>query len=104
MKRTTFASISFIALLLGLGFARTGFGLHYSWLILAIIVTGILFVFSRNSTKRSLPLIGIFVCCFLLGWLRGSDYFQKLSVYDDLSGKQVVVEVTALQDAVYDDK
>ncbi len=104
MKRTTFASISFITLLLGLGFARTGFGLHYSWLILAIIVTGILFVFSRNSTKRFLPLIGIFVCCFLLGWLRGSDYFQKLLVYDDLSGKQVVVEVTALQDAVYDDK
>jgi competence protein ComEC len=101
MKRTTFATILFILLLLGLGFAKTGVGLHYTWVLLAGLISGLVFIITKNKIAL---LIGLAICCFLLGWLRGSDYFQKLSVYDDLAGRQVVVEVTALQDAVYDDK
>lgn len=101
MKRTTFATILFILLLLGLGFSRTGVGLHYTWILLAGLISGLIFIITKNKISI---LVGLAICCFLLGWLRGVDYFQKLSIYDDLTDRQVIVEATALQDAVYDDK
>ncbi len=104
MRRTTFATILSIVTLCGLGFARTGIAIHFSWVLLTLIIFGSIFIVRKEKQSKLSILFVSLIVAFSIGWLRGSSTFEQFKKYDDLNGDIVVIEGTSLEDAVYNEK
>ena len=99
IRRTTILSGGLLAVLLGLGFARTGYQLAGAIAILSMLSVSV------GLRKKTLStLIMIVFCGFLIGWWRGGQYMQRVAPYQDIAMQKVVLRVTAEQDATYTDK
>lgn len=87
--------------LAGLAVARRAPEIGAEWPLVAVISTGVVFVVGR---KRSFLILALPLTLFLLGWCRGESVMKQTTVYDELIGKSVVIEATAIDDAVYSDR
>lgn len=102
VRWTTILMIALTSFLLGLGLARLQNmpSLSVWWLIVGLL--GIL-VLLRRPNKRYIFVV-LILLAGLLGWWRGSVYMERLSMYQSLYGKDVTLQVTALEDGIYNDK
>lgn len=87
--------------LVGLGFARVGPEVEGNWCIAVGLITAVILVFDHS---RRLLMVALPLCLFLLGWQRGQAVLAQTQVYDSLIGKTVIIEATAIDDAVYSDR
>ncbi|MCA9337879.1 ComEC/Rec2 family competence protein [Candidatus Saccharibacteria bacterium] len=102
IRRTTLLTVALALILVGLGLARR-VELGGSWWIIvgaALVISGYAL---RRKTKIVLW-VGIMLLALCVGWWRGSQYMGKVAAYDALYGKNTVMEVTALEDAVYSER
>ncbi|HXR49696.1 MAG TPA: ComEC/Rec2 family competence protein [Verrucomicrobiae bacterium] len=96
IRRTWLWLIAFMALITGLGLARTGYRFSGLWCGVAL---GLLFA---SLCRRSL-LTAILVVAFgiSVGWWRGSQYLDKLAGYQGLYHRKLTITAQALTDGVY---
>lgn len=98
-RQTTRLTLSFGAILLGLGWARVVPALPgaYVWAV------GLLALVSFKKARIA-SLYGVLIFGFTLGWWRGGLYMGHVRELAGLNKEKVVVVGTALSDSVYDDK
>lgn len=101
IRLTLILTMSCLAFLVGLGFARVGQVVESVWCLAAVFTTGLLIVIDK---KRRLVVMALPLCFFLLGWQRGQMVLAQTKVYDYLISKTVTIEATAIDDAVYSDR
>jgi len=107
MKHKTSVRLTFIytggaaAFLAGLGVARVAPMIEAVWVLLAGVLAVVIFGIGR---RRSFLLLALPLTLLLLGWYRGQGVMQQTVVYDELIGKTVTIEATAIDDAVYSDR
>jgi competence protein ComEC len=95
-RRTTVQLVLLVAFLLGIGLARTGYGMVWLWPAALGLLAG--FGIYRKT------LIGVVLVVLFglsLGWWRGSIFMEKLAAYRPYYDQKLTVQVEALQDAVY---
>ena len=86
----------FMGLVLGVGWAHWGHGLHGSWCVLAGIF--VLLAWRRHGWPALLLVLLFGLCC---GWWRGSVYLQRLAAYDELYYQKITITARAMNDALY---
>ncbi len=68
-----------------------------------LLIAAPLFFWSLLRPSRSMIVLAL-LFGLLLGWWRGSGFLPELQIYQKLRDKPVQLEVTALDDSVYDDR
>jgi len=101
LRLTLIFTISLALFLAGLGAARRLPMTDGVWSLSAMLVTGMGFIVTHS---RRLLLLALPLTLFLFGWYRGAVVMQQAAVYDDLIGKKVTIQATAIDDAVYGDR
>lgn len=94
--------IALAAFLGGLGFARLSQAIGLT--LVGIVAAIVLVAFFIRKQHSIIFIAALVIFAFIFGWWRGAQYMQKLTVYDDIIGRNVVMEVSASEDGVYDDK
>ncbi len=94
-RRTTLICVGCLALLVGIGLAKTVSFYPSPWFLFGLAATFL--VKKRNLTTLSLVIIG----GLLIGLWRGSIYEQKLADLHSITGQQIFIEATATSDAAY---
>ncbi len=97
VRRTSVLTVALLAFLAGLGLARLS-KLDVSWVWLAAF-SNLLIWRHKRLALLTLSLLGL-----TLGWWRGSLVMQRLSAYQPLYERKVVLKAAADSDAVYGDK
>lgn len=101
-RSTTMLSVALAATLAGLGAARIWYVFDL-WLLIPAGVVCLTAYFARGK-KSYLFWATLIIFGFLLGGWRGAQYMNKLQVYDDIIGENVVLQVEAIEDAVYSER
>lgn len=94
-RRTQLLLYGSLAVLLGIGFARSGQELNsgYYWLFVLPLF---------RLPKRSLWVGGcLLVLCFGIGWQRGTVYQYQLAAIQPYYGQHITLTATAVDDGVY---
>lgn len=97
VRRTTLLCWFFGGVLLGLFYTRVTIFPPYLIAVFAPLAT----ILRRYN---AVLLAAVLMMGFGVGWWRGSGYIGRLDVYQRLSDMPVVLQATALDDSVYDDR
>lgn len=95
-RRTTLWLLSFMAVLAGLGLARSG--LHIKPFLVMVCA---IFVVLSLKNRKAVSLILVTIFSLGLGCWRGSIYMDKLAEYELLYDKRIMLRVVATEDATY---
>lgn len=95
-RRTTVFTLGFLAFLLGLGFARTGWLISYE-LVISLVILWLVTILRL----RLLAVVATLGMAFAVGWLRGQMYMPHIETLQSLDGLKVVAVVTADSDLYY---
>jgi competence protein ComEC len=96
-QRTTFCSVFFVAIMLGLGAAKfSDTRMDVSFLLLSVLIVPCVI------NKRSIGMLAaVFLCGFVGGWWRGGVFLQKVAAYTMYEDVKVAVRVRADTSGVY---
>lgn len=96
-QTSTLLSVGCFAVLGGILLAKTG--QPFSTVMFLVVC---LAIFLRGRTV--VAVLAVVCIGLMIGWWRGSQVWKGMVVYQDYFGKQVVLNVRAAEDAVYNDK
>ncbi len=99
IRKTTIIIYALSAFLAGLGVARFAPPLEVTWVWLCFAICLLAVRQSRWIYLLTVILLGLCV-----GWWRGGNVNSQLQTYQDLYGTKVVLQVTAENDAVYNER
>lgn len=97
-RRTTVLTVLFSGFLAGLGLARVGYELGWSWLFLASVLLIITFRKQNLTSILAAVLFGV-----VAGIMRGDAFMDQTNYYEAHYGQEVVVEAQVVTPAVYAD-
>ncbi len=98
-NRTTHLIMFFAAILAGIGLSRLYDFPGVQWIILFSILVLVL------AKRRTVVLLVAVICLGLcIGWWRGHSQLQKLNELLSYEGQKITIQVTASEDATYDDR
>lgn len=95
-RRTTLLLMLFLGILVGIGFAHTGYGFQAAWCW--AIGLFVLLVWRKHSWATLVIVLVFGLSC---GWWRGALYLKQLAVYDELQYRKVTITARAMNDAIY---
>lgn len=98
-RRTTLITIACVAVLCGLALARL-----YDYPGVALLSLTILAVILLRRNRTIALLLLVALSGLLVGWWRGSIYFQDFQNLKNLSGQKVTIVATAKTDGLYANK
>jgi competence protein ComEC len=101
-KRTTLICFGLSLFLFGLTMAKLIHDTYWFTLVLiSIILAGIILL---KKHKQKMLVVTLFVAMFTLGFIRGHTFNNQLVKYNDLFGRNIIVQAKAREDSVYSEK